>query len=302
MYQPPPVYETVFKTRRRRECLELRLVLDAVGIHSEAVQRDAWWVLVVPSDDLDRAASELHAYRQENSDRSPEHNTPVPIYPGAVEAVVVYAAVIMLIATLAAREAFGLPWLTAGRMQAGSVVAGQWWRTVTALTLHLDAGHIVANLIFGAVFGSLAGRVFGGGVAWLAIVIAGAGGNFMNAILQPPTHLSIGASTAVFAALGMLVSHSLRPRAPVQERLLRRWSPLIGGILLLAFIGVGGERTDVAAHVTGFLAGLVIGWLGCRLPARWLASCRVQQWAGLAAIALVALAWMLALAAPLSAD
>jgi membrane associated rhomboid family serine protease len=168
---------------------------------------------------------------------------------------------------------------------------------VTALTLHLDAGHITANLVFGAVFGFLAGQALGGGVAWLAIVVAGGLGNFINAFVQAPTHSSIGASTAVFAALGVIVSHALHHWRAVREKPLRRWSPLIGGVLLLAYTGSGGERTDIVAHLTGFMAGLVIGWAGSRLPRRWLANIIVQKWAGVATIALIVAAWTAGLVA-----
>ncbi len=295
MYEPPPGYETVFKTRQRDECLKSRLVLDAASISAEAGYRDGWWLLVVNSEDLAVAAAELDAYRQENPDRSTQRSTTVPVYGGAAASVTVYAGIIILIFILTAQSAFGLEWLTAGRMQAGQVTAGETWRIVTALTLHLDAGHILSNLVFGAVFGFLAGQVLGGGVAWLTIVVAGALGNFMNAMVQSPTHSSIGASTAVFAALGVIVAHALRPWSSVQERPLRRWSPLVGGVLLLAFTGVGGERTDVVAHLTGFLAGLLIGWVGCGLPDHWLASGAVQKSAGLASVAIVALAWIVGL-------
>ncbi len=293
MYEPAPGYETVFATRHREAWLESRLVLDAVGIPVETVQRDGWWILVVRGDDLAMAAAELDAYRHENAEQPSEPSNGVRVYQGAAAAILVYAGILLLIATLAAQWAYGLEWLSVGRMQAGRVMAGEWWRTVTALTLHLDAGHITSNLIFGAIFGFLAGRVLGGGVAWLAIVVAAALGNFINAVVQSPSHVSIGASTAVFAALGVIVAHALRPRSLGRERPLRRWSPLIGGVVLLAFTGVGGERTDVVAHLTGFLAGLLIGSVGCRLPHPWLASCNVQKSAGFATVAIVASAWTL---------
>lgn len=295
MYEPPPGCESVFRTRHRDHCLEARLVLDAAGIPAEAGYRDGWWLLVVNQNDLEKSAAELNAYRRENPVRVKRAGGSVPIYDGAAAAVFFYAAVIVLIAVLSAQWAFGLEWLPAGRMQAGKVVAGEWWRTVTALTLHIDAGHITANLVFGMVFGFLAGQALGGGVAWLAIVVAGSLGNLMNALVQAPTHNSIGASTAVFAALGVIVSHALRYWGAEREKPLRRWSPLIGGVLLLAYTGTGGERTDVAAHLTGFMAGLAIGWLGCRLPDRWLSSRSIQRRAGIATLAIVAAAWAVGL-------
>jgi membrane associated rhomboid family serine protease len=261
---------------------------------AQAVNRDGCWFLVVSENDLANSIQELDAYRQENPDRATRGNALPPVFGGAIAGVFLYSVIVILIAVLSTEGAYGLDWFPAGRMQAGKVMAGEWWRTVTALTLHLDSGHVAGNLLFGVVFGLLAGQALGGGVAWLAIVIAGALGNFMNAVVQAPSHTSIGASTAVFAALGVIVSHALRPRGRRETR-LRRWSPLVGGVLLLAFVGVGGERTDVTAHLTGFLAGMTIGWLGCGLPHAWLAHRTVQVWSGGAAIAIVATAWFLAL-------
>ncbi|WP_345685389.1 rhomboid family intramembrane serine protease [Novipirellula caenicola] len=263
----------------------------AAGFAAEAVSRDGAWLLVVAPQNRDAAIAELEAYRAENNDRTARVTTSDPVYEGATVAVFVYSCVLMLVAVLAAKSTFGLEWFQAGRMHAGSVVGGQWWRMLTALTLHLDAAHLMGNLLFGTVFGLLAGRSLGGGVAWLGIVIAGGMGNGMNAWAQPAAHTSIGASTAVFAALGMIVSHGLRRWAASQEKPFKRWSPLIGGILLFAFTGVGGERTDVLAHVTGFFAGMLIGWIGSRVPNRWLANRFVQYSAGVIAIALLVVAW-----------
>jgi rhomboid protease GluP len=295
MYEPPPGCATVFRTRQRGECQASRLVLEAAGIPARTVHWDGWWLLVVTQGDLAVSTAELEAYDRENADSANPKRTPVPIYGGGAAGVVVYSGTLILIAVLAAQSAYGLDWLTVGRMQSGKVMSGEWWRTVTALTLHLDTEHITANLAFGALFGFLTGQILGGGVAWLAIVSAGALGNFVNAMVQEPLHSSIGASTAVFAALGVIVSHAFRHRGAVREKPLKRWSPLIGGVLLLAFTGVGGQRTDVVAHVTGFFSGMLIGWAGCRLPHAWMASRKIQTSAGVAAIVMVATAWAVGL-------
>jgi hypothetical protein len=64
---------------------------------------------------------------------------------------------------------------------------------------------------------------------------------------------------------------------------------------LAAVTSVGGENTDVLAHLTGFVTGAVAGWLLGRLAA--IPGPRVQWLAGLAALAGIALAWWAALAA-----
>ena len=295
MYEPPQGYETVLRTKRRRECFESRLVLNSAGILSEAVHRDGWWWLIVGVDTLSVARDELAAYQQENLEQRKQPSVTIPLYGGAVFGVFAYAAVIILVELLAEAKSLGFDWPSTGHMNAGRVMGGELWRVVTALTLHVDFGHLASNLVFGAVFGLLAGRILGGGVAWLVIVLAGSLGNLMNAMVQASEHTSIGASTAVFAALGVLVAHALRPRANVQEKSFKRWAPLIAGVILLGYTGVGDERTDVLAHLTGFLAGLLLGWIGCRLPDDWLARPAIQKCSGAAAITVVTAAWIVGL-------
>jgi rhomboid protease GluP len=70
---------------------------------------------------------------------------------------------------------------------------------------------------------------------------------------------------------------------------------VIAAVALLAYTGAGGERTDIGAHIWGFVAGLGAGLLAARIPRPVLAQGGVQWLAGLAALAAVALAWALAL-------
>ncbi len=284
-----------FQSSDRAECMELRLVLEAAGIAARAETRQGQWFLIVGAGDLAEAEAELDAYRRENESRSTPALPVAPVYDGATAGVIAYAALVTLIALATLPWGLGLDLFTPGEMQAGKVLAGEGWRTVTALTLHVDEGHVASNLLFGILFGFLAGRAVGGGVGWLTIVLAGALGNLLNALVQQPEHTSVGASTAVFAALGLLVANALRPRVSSHESLLRRWRPLVGGLMLLGLVGVGGERTDVTAHVTGFLAGLLIGAISSRLPTHWLADEKVQWLAGLATIVMLSIAWVMAL-------
>ena len=94
----------------------------------------------------------------------------------------------------------------------------------------------------------------------LALLLAsGMLGNLANAWLQNPAHRAIGASTAIFGAVGLLAAismvryrHHLRPR--------RRWTlPIAAALGLLSMLGAGGENTDIGAHLFGFLFGLPLG-------------------------------------------
>ncbi len=193
------------------------------------------------------------------------------------------------------RELWGVDWLAAGAAQAGAIAHGSWWRAVTALTLHADEGHLVGNLLAGMVIGTLAAQLLGQGLAWLAILLAGSIGNLIAVLLRGPDFAAIGASTAVFGALGIVSAFTRQRRWRERHLRMRRLAPLGAGVLLLAFLGFGGERTDVVAHMTGFAAGLGTGWA----LARWFEQVprgdRAQWVYGSAAAGLLVVAWAIAL-------
>jgi len=134
---------------------------------------------------------------------------------------------------------------------------------VTALTLHVDFSHLAGNIVFGAFFGLYVGRYLGSGIGWAAILGAGALGNALNVLIQPGRHLAIGASTSVFAALGLLAAYTWRRGFLRNTPWRMRIAPIIAGIGLLAFTGTGsgveGDNVDILAHLTGFIAGFGAG-------------------------------------------
>jgi membrane associated rhomboid family serine protease len=285
----------VFRWPGRERCLEMQMALNAVGIDSSIRHERGEYSLVVDERDRSAALHEIEAYRRENVYPPPPEPAPMRALPGGGYGVLAYVVVLLAVAFFSHQRLFGVDWLSAGRMQAGMVVEGEWWRVFTALTLHLDAAHLLANVVFGSVLGALAAQALGGGVSWLGIVLAGALGNGLNAVVQHPPHSAIGASTAVFAALGIMVAHALYHRRRLPEGRARRWSPLIGGLVLLAFVGMGGARTDVMAHVTGLFCGLLVGFVGSRLSTDLLARREVQIGAAISVVLILVSGWWIAL-------
>lgn len=173
--------------------------------------------------------------------------------------------VAVLIAGFAAQRAWAID--AAGRTDALAIIdGGEWWRAVTALTLHADIVHLVSNTVAGAGFAIFVARFFGAAAGWLLILLSGVAGNLLNAWIHfPEPHLSIGASTAVFGAVGLLTGIGIwAALAEPRTRLtIPRWLvPVLGGLTLLGWLGVGDYRTDVAAHICGFLCGTVFGVAG----------------------------------------
>ena len=152
----------------------------------------------------------------------------------------------------------------------------------------------MGNLAFGIMFGFFAGRLLGSGVAWLSIVVAAAAGNALNTLLLESAHRAIGASTAVFAALGLVAGFVWRGKLMAQDRWSYRIGPVVGGFALLMYTGTGGEKTDIGAHLMGFLCGFAAGMLLIVFRDR-LDDNRLQLASGLAALALIVGAWAVAI-------
>jgi membrane associated rhomboid family serine protease len=286
-----PVSAVVFRGSKLL-CREYSLVLEARGIEHESAADESSWVLSVPADMRHRAYEELSRYSVERGVRRGAQEVVQP-RAGAAIGLFIYVFILLLTAYCAGNAMLGADWLSLGALDAGA--RGEWWRAVTALTLHLDQEHLLGNVLFGAVAGTAASRLLGPGVAWASILGAAALANYAEIFVTPITHRAVGASTAVFAALGLLSGMAWRQRLTLRERQWYRWAPLIAGICLLTLLGAGSAHVDVLGHALGFLFGLGIGWLYARTGVLNNRTGGVQLVTGLGAVLVVCAAWVFAL-------
>src|SRR5580698_7740968 len=198
----------IYRSATRKPCEERAFVLTAVGIAHEMSESPQGFSVWVEPANLEAARSHLLHYQQESRRPAPVRRPArAPLYGHAWVGSAVYALVLLLVAVAVSAGWGRLDAFDAGELNAGLVRHGQWWRAWTALTLHLDAAHIAANIGAGAWFGYLAGRLLGPGTAW-ALVVLGAGcANWLEALLAAADHRSAGASTAVFTALGLMAAY-----------------------------------------------------------------------------------------------
>jgi len=284
----------IHRSIRGQETGDRALVLLAMDIDHEIEHGLFGWRLGVPAHEEVRAREQLHLWERENHRIGPlaRHT---PAQPGAVAMAFTWSAILLLCYTIQTRYVFGIDWVTVGRVDVALMVAGEWWRATTALMLHADIGHVMVNIGFGAAFGGLLAREIGGGLAGCMILFGGIVGNLMNAAVQRASHTSIGASTAVFAALGSLSAWLWLGQRLDQTGWARRSAPLVGAIILLAWLGTGTERTDIVAHLTGFIAGFVPGAI-LGLKVRTIRTTVRREFAlGSIALCVIVAAWSLAL-------
>jgi len=224
----------LLRSGSEEDCREHALVVQAVGTAHEGRRAVDGFTIAVTPTDAARSRAELDAYAMENRDR-PTARGATRQRAGGWAGVVGFATVLLTMAVMERRHAFGVDWFAVGKTHAGLIRQGEWWRTVTALGLHVDLAHLLASLVIGGLVGLFAGQSLGSGLAWCSILIAGALGNLLNAWVHPPQHTSLGASSAVFAALGLLAAYAWWQRRTRRTSLLERWAPLVGGVLLLSY-------------------------------------------------------------------
>jgi len=242
---------------------KIQAVVKPRGRHSF----DTW----VEKRDLDQASYHLDLYARENPELT------IPPKPAGSSFPTTFShflsPAILVVVSLLGLMHF---WLVQNnlhnemvfRLGASPYFLGQkeTFRAVTALFLHADPGHLMGNMA-GLVF--MAGplvRIMGPGTGLFCLLFAAVSANLLSNSLAMDTRLSIGASTAVMAAAGLLAAFQSLDRFSSGRK--GRWLPLAAGTILMALFSHG-ERTDVSAHFFGFLCGAVTGLMVFPLKSTW---------------------------------
>lgn len=289
-----PVFTRGEQTLTKSRARALALVLDSRSIPCCIHSADAAWLLLVPEQQLESARRELRLFEEANHDWPPPQPSPSTLVGSSLPTV----SALLLLAilhnltfieiSLPGRGIIDLHEL--GVAHSASIKSGEWWRLVTALTIHSGSLHLIGNMTLGGTFILLLSRELGSGVAWSLLLASGVSGNLINAWAQAPDHRSLGASTAVFGAVGILAALRL---AQGRRHLRRRWFvPLAAGLALLAVLGTEGKNTDLGAHLFGFGSGFILGFPAGKYGR---AGGAMNAWLALFSAALVLAAWWSAL-------
>jgi rhomboid protease GluP len=257
--------------------------LEALGIAHRVLDTNMGAAIVVDSAVASKAAAALTESDREAAELAPPEPAAPDSGPSSVGVVMAMALVAFFFVTGSRGET---SWFAAGSAVAELVVRGQWWRAVTALTLHSNLGHVAGNAAALIIFVSALGRWLGPGLAAFLVLFTGAAGNLLNAYAHGAGHDSVGASTAAFGAVGLLGGLQFMRRLRFKKRLDRRRRALLAVAACLgifAALGSGGvevagalptlpKNIDVMAHLFGLGMGLVTGLVVGRFlrrPAGW---------------------------------
>jgi membrane associated rhomboid family serine protease len=139
-----------------------------------------------------------------------------------------------------------------GACYAPLVKDGQWWRLVTSIFLHGGMVHLLFNMFFLGMAGTILEKKTGTLKFSLFYLITGVCSSIVSVIWHDGGG-SVGASGAISGLFGILLTLILTKRIP---------KSLLGIVLICTgsslFMGMFGN-VDNAAHIGGLLSGIVIG-------------------------------------------
>jgi rhomboid protease GluP len=154
-----------------------------------------------------------------------------------------------------------------GAIMKGVIHRGDYWRLVAAMFLHGGFMHLVLNMWALWQIGGIFETLFGSTRFLLTYFAAGVTASLVSSILIPPWTPGVGASGAIFGIIGALII-ALR-RSPQWSR--KEWSGALAKQLAMwaginIVIGFTMPGIDNAAHIGGFVAGIVLGLVPHRVP------------------------------------
>jgi rhomboid protease GluP len=136
-----------------------------------------------------------------------------------------------------------------------AVWAGEWWRLGSSIFLHLGLWHLGFNLFALSQIGPSIEELFGRGRMLLIFLLTGVLAN-LGSEAMGLTGVAIGASGAIMGLCGLVAGWGQRDGTS-QGHALRNRMLMWGGYTLVFGWIIG---ADNAAHVSGFVAGGLIGF------------------------------------------
>jgi membrane associated rhomboid family serine protease len=137
-----------------------------------------------------------------------------------------------------------------------AIMAGEWWRLLSAMFLHGGWQHLLVNMYALYMLGRFCEEIFGSLRYFVTYVAGGLCGAAASTLNMQQGGLSVGASGAIMGILGALIVVLILRRGSWPEAWRRTllWNLVLLGAIQI-FIGFQLAIVDNAAHVGGMIGG-----------------------------------------------
>lgn len=132
------------------------------------------------------------------------------------------------------------------------IMAGEWWRIITSMFLHIGLLHLVMNMVALFYLGSVVEKIFRSGRYFVIYFLSGIGGSITSFAFNE--HVAAGASGALFGLFGALLFFGTLHR---QLFLQTMGSNLIAILIINLVFGFLVPQIDMGAHLGGLITGYI---------------------------------------------
>lgn len=135
---------------------------------------------------------------------------------------------------------------------------GEYYRAITAIFLHWDIDHLFGNMLILYFIGEVVEKQLGALRYGILYLIAGICGNFLSMGYEIYTNTltqSAGASGAIFGVIGALLFLVIVHKGRLEQITITR---LLFMILYSLYSGFVGSNINNAAHIGGFVSGIIL--------------------------------------------
>lgn len=134
---------------------------------------------------------------------------------------------------------------------------GQIWRFITCAFLHGGFVHIACNMYMLYNIGPQIQRIFGGIKYTIIYLISCVTSSVLSSIMNPDG-ISVGASGGIFGLMGALLAFAIIERNKINREYTIGLLKTIGINLVIGLLVI---NIDNAAHIGGFLGGIILGFI-----------------------------------------
>ncbi|MGM0947747.1 MAG: rhomboid protease YqgP [Bacillota bacterium] len=137
-----------------------------------------------------------------------------------------------------------------GAKENSLIAAGEWWRLLTPIVLHIGIAHLAFNTLALWSVGTAVERMYGSGRFLLIYLAAGITGSIASFVFSP--YPSAGASGAIFGCLGALLYIALSNRKMFFRTI---GTNIIVIIIINLGFGFAVSNIDNSGHIGGLIGG-----------------------------------------------
>ena len=134
----------------------------------------------------------------------------------------------------------------------------EYWRLITSAFLHIGFSHFVFNIGLILILGLLIERIYGSWQYLIIYLTSAVAGNLLS-LFWIKDSVGAGASGAVFGVMGVMVAYGIwyKNKFPNYQKRIFGYR-ILPFIILDLIIGIWIPQINIAAHVGGFISGLIL--------------------------------------------